>query len=86
MMCEECELKYGTSNNDMFTYCDCCGIRFYSDDACFVGDEVVCPNCYEKYFRECEKCSEIVHIDDIHFYEQSEMYVCNECFEELNCE
>ena len=84
MMCEACELNYGSSDNEMFTYCDCCSRRIYADDAYFVGDEHLCPECYDKYFRECEQCGEIQHIDFIHFHELTEQYVCEYCLEELN--
>ena len=32
MMCESCEYKYGNSDSELFSYCDVCGDRHYTDD------------------------------------------------------
>ena len=83
MLCEDCELKYGHSENEMFTYCDSCGRRIYTDDSYAVGDESWCQDCFDKYAHKCECCGEIVYEENIHYHESSQQYVCRYCLEEL---
>ena len=83
MLCEDCELKYGHSDNEMFTYCDSCGRRIYTDDSYAVGDESWCQDCFDKYAHKCECCGEIVYEENIHYHEPSQQYVCRYCLEEL---
>lgn len=83
MMCDTCELEHGTSENDMFTTCDCCGRRMYFDDGYGVGDEEVCEECYRKYCRRCENCGETIFTEDAHYHEKTEQYLCSECYYEL---
>lgn len=82
MMCETCELEHGTSDNEMFTYCDCCGRRVFFDETYGVGDEEVCEDCYHKHCTRCECCEEVVWNEDIHYHEESEQYICTFCLEE----
>jgi hypothetical protein len=63
MMCEKCELEHGTSENDLFTTCDNCGRRIYTDDSYAVGDDNVCQHCFDKYTRHCDCCEEVVYDD-----------------------
>ena len=84
MMCADCELKYGDSESDLFAYCDCCGSRFYADDACYVGDEVFCEDCYDKYTIVCECCGEAVYKDDVIYDEEHDIYICSRCNEDRN--
>ena len=80
MMCEDCELKYGTSENDMFIYCDCCDSRFYADDAYYVGDERICPHCFREYVVRCECCGEPMWRENMIYDEENEQYLCRYCF------
>ena len=84
MMCEKCELEYGTSENDLFTTCDSCSRRIYTDDVYAVGDEGWCQHCFDKYARRCEVCGEAVYEDQIHYHEPTQQYVCEYCLEDLN--
>ena len=86
MMCETCELEHGTSENDLFTTCDCCGRRMYFDDGYDVGDEGICEDCYRKYCRKCECCGEIIFTEDAHYHEKTEQYLCSECYYDLEDE
>jgi hypothetical protein len=63
MMCEQCELEHGTSENDLFTTCDNCGRRIYTDNSYAVGDDSVCQHCFDKYARHCDCCEEVVYDD-----------------------
>lgn len=82
MMCDECELNYGSSESDLFSYCDCCGSRFYTDEGQIVGEEFFCSDCCDKYTRECEWCGMLVRDEDIIYDEKCEKYFCPECFED----
>ena len=84
MMCEKCELEYGTSENDLFTTCNSCGRRIYTDDVYAVGDESWCQQCFDRYAHRCEVCGEAVYEDQIHYYEPTQQYVCKYCLEDLN--
>ena len=84
MMCEKCELEYGHSDNEMFTICDSCGRRIYTDDSYAVGDELWCQHCFDKYAHRCECCGEIVYEERIRYHEGTQQYVCEYCLEELN--
>ena len=86
MLCEECELKYGVSDNDMFSYCSVCGCRVIVDDSYWVDDEVWCEHCYSEYSRTCECCGETMHSDYIFFHEKTGQYLCNFCYEEAESE
>lgn len=84
MMCEKCELEHGSSDNELFTYCDNCGRRIYADDAYIIGEEDLCEDCYDKYASRCERCGEVVWNENIHFHEATESYVCDDCLYEIN--
>lgn len=84
MMCEKCELEHGTTENDLFTTCDSCGRRIYTDDSYAVGDDNVCQHCFDKYARHCDCCEEVVYDDQICYHEGTQQYVCKYCYEELN--
>jgi hypothetical protein len=84
MMCGSCELEYGNSDCDLFTYCSNCGRRIFADDAYYVGDEDICPECKDKYTYTCDICGDICWNEDIHFYEPTNQYICNNCKYELN--
>ena len=60
MRCDNCELKYGTEENDTYGTCACCGARLYIDDAPEVGDlgEAVCDACYKSECFICDECGE----------------------------
>ena len=82
MLCEKCELEYGSSDNEMFTFCDCCGRRMYSDDAYIVGDEEICYECFCTQCSICAECGETVWNEDIHYNEATDQYLCTWCLQE----
>ena len=84
MMCEKCELEYGHSDNEMFTICDSCGRRIYTDDSYSIGDELWCQHCFDKFAHRCEYCGEVVYEEQIRYHEETQQYVCECCLEELN--
>lgn len=84
MMCVDCELKYGNSESDAFTYCGSCGRRILYDDGEWVEDEIWCEHCCQKYAKECEVCGRVLSIDNIYYHNETEQYVCEHCLDELN--
>ena len=82
MLGEKCELAHGSADNEMFTFCDCCGRRMYSDDAYIVGDEEVCYECFNTQCSTCEECGEAVWNEDIHYNEATDQYLCTWCLQE----
>lgn len=86
MMCENCELTYGQSENEMFCTCDCCGKRMFSDDAIFIEDsqERVCEDCLQKYYKRCECCDQWVPFDDLKYLENTQQYVCSYCLRDMD--
>lgn len=53
MMCENCELEYGTEENELFSFCVACGKRIYREDGFFYEGEVFCYDCYHSEFETC---------------------------------
>lgn len=83
MRCEECELQYGTVENDNFCRCDSCNDRIYSEDVYLFEDELLCEHCYETQTCECERCNERVWKENIRYYKPEGSYICKWCFEDL---
>ena len=86
MLCEECELKYGNTESELFTRCDCCGTRMYTEEAYCVEDSLVCHECFKTETVECEFCGERVWKDNIIYKERINKYICKYCFEEYDGE
>lgn len=91
MRCNDCELNFGTEENDVYSVCDCCGTRIYIDDATEVGDneELVCDACFHAYAFVCDCCgnayfdSDRVFVPDKHNKECGSWY-CRGCYEDLD--
>ena len=84
-MCNECELEYGDSEDDMFAYCPCCGSRYFYDDGVWVNDdeECVCPNCAATETTECDCCGERYYSQNIIFSRKHDKNLCPHCWEEI---
>ena len=86
MRCDDCELKYGIEENDVYGTCDCCGARIYIDDANVVnnGNDYVCDSCYDKYCFTCDCCGEVFYNSEKIFipedeYEDCGSWYCSYC-------
>ena len=79
MQCDDCELEYGTEENDVYGHCDCCDCRIVLDDAYSVGWDRVCEHCYEEYCFDCDVCGETFYKTERHYDEITEKDVCYEC-------
>lgn len=77
MRCDDCELEFGTEENDVYGYCDCCGTRIYVDDAICVGDDgdLICDSCFHAHAFICDCCGNV-------YYEADRVFVPNENNEE----
>ena len=80
MMCEECELKHGTLENDLFTHCSCCGRRVYAEDTTWVEEEQVCESCVDNHCTQCEDCGEWMFNEHIRYNEDTDEYLCEYCY------
>ena len=87
-MCNDCELEYGDSEDDMFAYCPCCGSRYYYDDGVWVeGDEeCVCPSCADRETTICDCCGTRHYISTMVYSRKHNKYLCPECWDEMQIE
>lgn len=77
MMCSDCECEYGNSDSDEYKTCDCCGTRFYYEDAWWVGDDIICPNCADRETFICDECEDRYYNSEKHYY--NGQYICDHC-------
>lgn len=77
MMCSDCECEYGNSDSDEYRTCDCCGTRFYYEDAWWVGDDIICPNCADRETFICDECEDRYYNSEKHYY--NGQYICDHC-------
>lgn len=84
MMCEPCDLEYGTEDNENYGTCSCCGHRFIYDDGGWVEDpgEMICQHCFDEYTSSCYYCGENYYTDDMVYDRKQEGYICKYCREE----
>ena len=88
MMCDDCELEYGTEDREGFGTCPCCGRRFIFDDGGWVESagggegEVICEDCFEDYANQCQCCGAWFYTDDMTWDRDIEGYVCRFCWED----
>lgn len=69
-----------TLDNGIF-HCDNCDEYCYGDDYVEADGVLYCSNCAENYLRECERCGELHHKNDMYETEDGE-YVCEGCLED----
>ena len=87
-MCNDCELEYGDSEDDMFAYYPCCGSRYYYDDGVWVeGDEeCVCPSCADRETTICDCCGTRHYTSTMVYSRKHNKYLCPECWDEMQIE
>ena len=82
MRCIECELEYGTEDNDTYTFCEHCGTRIVKLDGIDLGSgELVCQNCAENECFVCDCCDELYFKSEQHYYDGC--YYCDDCYMEV---
>ena len=91
MRCDDCELEFGTEENEVFGSCDCCGARIYVDDAISVGDDgdLICDHCFSTHAFVCDCCGGVfyegdkVFVPDKHNEDDGQWY-CRGCYEDMD--
>ena len=91
MRCDDCELEYGTEENDVYSSCDCCGARIYVDDAICVGDDgdLICDSCFHAHAFVCDYCGNVYYDADRVFVadkdnEEGGSWYCRGCYEDMD--
>ena len=79
MMCYDCELKYGISENEDFGFCAECGARIATENAYYVDEEVYCSTCYHEMAERCENCGDSYLREDMIYDEKNDIYLCRWC-------
>lgn len=68
MLCDDCELKYGTGEDSRIDTCSYCGGLFdtENEDYVFINDEVFCLKCVEnEVVAMCKSCYEWYYSEDL---------------------
>ena len=86
LMCEECELEFGDSQDDRYGYCDCCDRRMVIDDAHYIesAGQLVCEWCYDSLVTHCERCGLDFFNTDLTYDKDIHSYVCCGCASHRN--
>ena len=81
MLCQDCELECGNSEDEMYTTCSCCGRRILYDDSYYVesSDENICEYCADHECRECDNCGELYWNNEISYDKKNHDYRCEHC-------
>ena len=81
MLCNSCIEEYGPIGE--FYYCDCCGSLIHSeDDRYYIGDDILCEDCYNRHTFQCGKCGYQDYNSNKHRSEAEKCFICNDCWEE----
>ena len=89
MICDDCvkKLKLGEYSDEESIYCYCteCGSIHLREDLYYISvNDLICQECFEKYFMECEKCGLAWHKREIS--KTAEGFLCPWCVEDLERE
>lgn len=81
MLCLDCELDFGSSEDEQFGYCDCCERRIRIDDGHFIDayGQLVCDWCYDTMIKQCEACGNDYYNDEIIYDKPTHSYRCHHC-------
>lgn len=82
MLCLDCELKYGNSENEeFFAFCEICGERIFLESYNYHNfdyDGIVCEDCYINECETCCECGENFLRSDM--YKTEKGYFCEDCY------
>ena len=91
MRCDDCELEFGTEENDSYSTCNCCGARIYVDDAICVGDDgdLICDSCFRAHAFVCDCCGGVFYEEEKVFIpdendEENGQWYCRGCYEDMD--
>lgn len=65
--------------SNCFSTCDCCNEHAQTSDMYNVGDDWMCPRCYDKNCNECAECGEAFYTDAMIKSETNEYWYCAVC-------
>lgn len=83
MLCVNCELEFGNSDDDQIYTCDCCGQRFINDYGRYTwNDAFICSDCQENHCYICAHCGELVFKEDSKYDKSTNSYYCPNCMED----
>ena len=84
MLCRDCELEYGSSEDEAYITCSCCGRRILYDDSYYVesSGENICEHCADHECRSCDCCGELYWNNDISYDKKNHDYRCEHCHSE----
>ena len=76
--CDDC------LNDDAF-YCNECEEYYDSGyyDSITCHDETICSSCAGYSYRQCDNCGEWNHEDDGHYIEETDEWLCDDCYDDL---
>ena len=83
MLCEDCELNGGYSEDERFGYCELCDRRTLVADMYYLPGtgQLICESCHEHETTYCESCNQDILNCDIVLDKQTHEYICTTCFE-----
>lgn len=61
----------------------CLGCEKTFEEPLVSGEQELCPHCYSCDFseaRKCDECGEYVSENDINYHEESDSFLCDECY------
>lgn len=80
LTCPDC--YYELSADAESAYCDCCGNRFNGNEGHYVGQELVCQECWDTEVSCCSECGEAYYSDDLIYDRDLGEWICSNCFKE----
>ena len=81
LVCNTCELTFGTETSEDIRYCAHCESREFFDDMTYVEglDDWICEDCAELYTKNCECCGEVWFRTDLTFDRERDLWLCIRC-------
>lgn len=80
-LCEDC-----LNDNSDYVQCSECGEWFDSSYSTMIDtayDTVICLGCYEKDYVTCEKCGDVITVDDSEWDGGTDAYYCSSCYKKI---
>ena len=85
MMCPDCEVEYGNSEDfDQYPVCDCCGRRFVASTGYYIdsADILICSECADTETFVCKSCGNRFFNDEMKYDAETDTFICKFCDEE----
>lgn len=59
--------------------CDNCDTHVDEDDIRHANDQRLCENCFDEYYRYCERCDEVTHVEEGTYCDSINQWYCEDC-------